>query len=149
MTAIMGFGELLAESWDTLDDDRRREMANRIRRSAGSLRHLVDDLLDFARLEQERLRVSPRAVDLAGIVRQTLDNLGPLLGRHEVALTMPDRAPAWADPLAIERILANLVSNAAKYSPEGSTVTIAVESTRDAARLIVADQGPGIPAEER
>ncbi len=45
-TAVMGFGELLSESWDALSDDRRHELATRIRRSAGSLRHLVDDLLD-------------------------------------------------------------------------------------------------------
>ena len=149
MTAIMGFGELLSDSWDTLDDTRRREMANRIRRSAGSLRHLVDDLLDFARLEQERLRVSPRTIDLAGIVRQTVDNLGPLLGRHQVDLRIPGTLTAWADPVAVERILANLVSNAAKYSPEGSTVTIIAEPGVDVARLVVADEGPGIPAEER
>lgn len=149
MTAIMGFGELLTDSWDKLDDDRRREMASRIRRSAGSLRHLVDDLLDFARLEQERLRVSPRSVDLASVVRQTVDNLAPLLGRHEVELRTPDHLVAWADPVAIERILANLVSNAAKYSPEESTVTIVVEPMAGAARLVVSDQGPGIPPEER
>ncbi|MEA3018759.1 MAG: two-component system, OmpR family, phosphate regulon sensor histidine kinase PhoR, partial [Actinomycetota bacterium] len=149
MTAIMGFGELLADAWDNLDDERRREMANRIRRSAGSLRHLVDDLLDFARLEQERLRVSPRNVDLAGIVRQTVDNLTPLLGKHEVDVRAADAVPAWADPVAVERILANLISNAAKYSPPGTTVTVIAESFGDCARLVVADQGPGIPPEER
>jgi signal transduction histidine kinase len=151
MTAIMGFGELLSESWDNLDEDRRREMAMRIRRSAGSLRHLVDDLLDFARLEQERLRVSPRVIDLASIVRITIDGLTPLLNHHTLELDADDPVSAWADPVAVERILANLVSNAAKYAPNGSTVSVSVTSA-DAgtrARLVVADQGPGIPAEER
>jgi signal transduction histidine kinase len=149
MTAIMGFGELLSDSWDNLDDVRRREMANRIRRSAGSLRHLVDDLLDFARLEQERLRVSLRAVDLAGIIRQTIDGLAPLLGNHQLDLRLPPSLPAWADSVAVERILANLVSNATKYSPPGSTVTVSAEAVGDVARLVVSDQGPGIPPEER
>jgi signal transduction histidine kinase len=149
MTAIMGFGELLADSWENLDEARRREMANRIRRSAGSLRHLVDDLLDFARLEQERLRVSPRSIDLTGAVRQTVDGLSPLLGHHELVLRLDDAVAAWADPVAVERILANLVSNAAKYSPAGATVTISVSANGSTARLTVADQGPGIPAEER
>ncbi|MEA3056982.1 MAG: two-component system, OmpR family, phosphate regulon sensor histidine kinase PhoR, partial [Actinomycetota bacterium] len=149
MTAIMGFGELLSDSWDNLDEERRREMANRIRRSAGSLRHLVDDLLDFARLEQERLRVSPRAVDLAGIVRQTVEGLTPLLGQHELVLDIDEQCPAWADPVAIERILANLVSNASKYAPVGTTVTVSCRAVDGVARLVVADQGPGIPPEER
>jgi len=149
MTAIMGFGELLSDSWDALDDQRRREMASRIRRSAGSLRHLVDDLLDFARLEQERLRVQPREVDLAGVVRQTVEGLSPLLGSHELALLADDTVTAWADPVAVERILANLVSNAAKYSPAGTTVTVSVTPEPGVARLVVSDQGPGIPPEER
>ena len=149
MTAIMGFGELLSDAWDNLDDDRRREMAARIRRSAGSLRHLVDDLLDFARLEQERLRVNPRPIDLASTVRATVDGLSPLLGQHELALEVPDSAPAWADPVAVERIVANLLSNAAKYSPAGTTVTVSLVPAGDVARLVVADQGPGIPPEER
>lgn len=149
MTAIMGFGELLSDAWDTLDDPRRREIAGRIRRSAGSLRHLVDDLLDFARLEQERLRVSLRNVDLAGVVRQTIESLSPLLGHHELDLRVPESVPAWADPVAIERILANLVSNAAKYSPDGTTVTVTVEPAGSTARLVVSDEGPGIPEEER
>ena len=149
MTAIMGFGELLSDAWDNLDDERRREMANRIRRSAGSLRHLVDDLLDFARLEQERLRVSPRAIDLAGVVRVTIEGLTPLLNHHELDLQVPADQPAWADPVAVERILANLVSNAAKYSPRDSKVTISVSAAGDRARLVVADEGPGIPPDER
>lgn len=149
MTAIMGFGELLSDSWDVLDEERRREMAARIRRSAGSLRHLVDDLLDFARLEQERLRVQPREIDLASVVRQTVEGLSPLLGNHALDLQVPEAVPAWADPIAVERILANLVSNAAKYSPAGSKVTVSVASAPTAARLIVSDEGPGIPPEER
>jgi signal transduction histidine kinase len=149
MTAIMGFGELLSDAWDNLDEERRREMAQRIRRSAGSLRHLVDDLLDFARLEQERLRVSPRAVDLAGIVRVTIDGLTPLLNHHTLDLNSDDGVPAWADPVAVERILANLVSNAAKYAPHGTTVSVTTATVGDRARLVVADQGPGIPPEER
>jgi signal transduction histidine kinase len=56
---------------------------------------------------------------------------------------------AWADPIAVERILANLLSNAGKYSPGGTTVTVTVEHRGNRARLTVADQGPGIPVEER
>jgi signal transduction histidine kinase len=149
MTAIMGFGELLVDAWDEMSDDRRRELAERVRRSAGSLRHLVDDLLDFARLEQQRLRVSPRPVDLADIVRRTVDSLRSLLADHGLEVHAPDPVAAHVDPLAVERIVANLLSNAAKYSPSGTTVTVRVETVGDRARLAVADQGPGVPAAER
>src|SRR5207237_1444385 len=82
-------------------------------------------------------------------VRQTVDGLTPLLSNHELDIDITEPCPAWADPVAIERILANLVSNAAKYSPAGSTVTITCAPAGPAARLVVADQGPGIPTEER
>jgi signal transduction histidine kinase len=148
-TAVQGFGELLTEHWDTLPEERRRELAARIRRQAGSLRHLVDDLLDYARLEHQSLRVTPRRLSLTDLVRQLAESMSPLVADHEVVFDTAEEVTAWADPIAVERILANLLSNAGKYSPSGTTVTVGVEAIGDRARLRVADQGPGIPAEER
>ena len=56
---------------------------------------------------------------------------------------------AFTDPDAVERILGNFLSNAAKYSPPGTTITVAVEPSGSRALLAVSDQGPGIPADER
>jgi two-component system sensor histidine kinase KdpD len=148
-TAVLGFGDLLAEHWDTLSEDRRRELAARIRRQAGSLRHLVDDLLDYARLEHQSLRVTPRSISLSDLVGQLSDSMSPLVAAHGVALEIQPDVIAWADPIAVERILANLLSNAGKYAPGDTTVTIGVERVDDRARLRVADQGPGIPVDER
>lgn len=148
-TAVQGFGDLLTEHWDNLPEERRRELAARIRRQAGSLRHLVDDLLDYARLEHERLRVAPRELDLAEHVSMLVESMAPVVGDHQVVLDASPDVMAWADPIAVERILANLLSNAGKYSPPGTTVTVTVAEHGNRARLSVADQGPGIPAEER
>jgi len=148
-TAVQGFGELLTEHWDTLPEERRRELAARIKRQAGSLRHLVDDLLDYARLEHQSLRVAPRQLALTALVRQLADSMSPLVADHDVVFDTAEDVTAWADPIAVERILANLLSNAGKYSPAGTTVTVGVELIGDRARLRVADQGPGIPIEER
>jgi two-component system, OmpR family, sensor histidine kinase KdpD len=68
---------------------------------------------------------------------------------HTVDLQVADGVDAYVDPVAVERILANLLSNASKYAPPETTITVAVERVGDRARLRVADQGPGIPAEER
>jgi signal transduction histidine kinase len=148
-TAVQGFGELLTEHWDTLPDERRRELASRIRRQAGSLRHLVDDLLDYARLEHASLRVTPRTISLSELVSQLTDSMSPLVAGHRIQLEIEPDVTAWADPIAVERILANLLSNAGKYAPGDTTVTVGVERVGERARLRVADQGPGIPAEER
>jgi signal transduction histidine kinase len=148
-TAVQGFGDLLTEHWEALSEERRRELAGRIRRQAGSLRHLVDDLLDYARLEHDSLRVSPRRVELSELVRQLADSMAPLTPTHQLVLDIDPDVEAWVDPVAVERILANLLSNAGKYAPPGSKVTVAVHPFGDKARLWVSDEGPGIPSEER
>jgi two-component system, OmpR family, sensor histidine kinase KdpD len=148
-TAVQGFGDLLTEHWEALSEERRRELAGRIRRQAGSLRHLVDDLLDYARLEHDSLRVSPRHVGLSELVRQLAESMAPLTPTHQLVLEIDEDVEAWVDPVAVERILANLLSNAGKYAPAGSKVTVGVEPHGERARLWVSDEGPGIPPEER
>jgi signal transduction histidine kinase len=148
-TAVQGFGELLTEHWATLPEERRFELAVRLRRQAGSLRHLVDDLLDYARLEHQSLQVHPRELSLTSLVQQLVDSMSPLVAGHEVRIEADPDVTAWADPIAVERIVANLLSNAGKYSPEGTTVTVRVTHEGTRARVEVVDQGPGIPLEER
>jgi signal transduction histidine kinase len=148
-TAVQGFADLLSEHWDTTPDERRHEMAKRIRRQSGSLRHLVDDLLDYARLDAERLRVSPRRINLSEIVEHVTESFSPLVSSHRLVVHAEPDLHAWADPIAVERILANLLSNAGKYAPPGTTVTVTVREHGGCARLSVGDEGPGIPEAER
>jgi two-component system, OmpR family, sensor histidine kinase KdpD len=88
-------------------------------------------------------------VALDEVVGLLVDSMSPLVADHEIVLDAPEMVTAHVDPVAVERILANLLSNAGKYSPAGSTVTVGVRKVGDRARLSVADQGPGIPEEER
>jgi signal transduction histidine kinase len=148
-TAVQGFADLLSEHWDSTPDERRHEMARRIRRQSGSLRHLVDDLLDYARLDAERLRVSPRRINLSEIVEHVTESFSPLVSSHRLVVHAEPDLHAWADPIAVERILANLLSNAGKYAPPGTTVTVTVREYGSCARLSVGDEGPGIPEAER
>jgi signal transduction histidine kinase len=149
VAAIEGFGSLLVEHWPTLSDEQRREFIDRIARNAGSLKRLVDDLLDFARLERHALTVAPRLVSLSDLVQQTVEQFASLLEQHELALDIRPDVIAFTDPDAVERILGNFLSNAAKYSPADTTITVTVEPSGSRALLSVSDQGPGIPADER
>jgi signal transduction histidine kinase len=150
MTAITGFSELLDDHWDTFADDRRHDLVTRIRRNGGSLRHMVDDLLDFTRLEQHRVVLNRYELDLGDQVEQIMERMAQLTVDHEVVLRVGS-APvlAWVDPFAIERMVSNLLSNAVKYSPAGSCITVSVDASDDEATIIVDDEGPGIPPEER
>jgi len=149
VAAIEGFGSLLVEHWPTLSDEQRREFIDRIARNAGSLKRLVDDLLDFARLERHALTVAPRLVSLSELVQQTVEQLASLLEQHHLKLDIKPDVIAFTDPDAVERILGNFLSNAAKYAPPDTTITVTVEPSGSRSLVAVSDQGPGIPADER
>lgn len=149
ITAITGFVRMLNDRWDDLSEEQRRDFMHRVGRNSTSLGLLVDDLLDFARLERQALStsVSPVALDtvVAGFVAQVV----PALGDHGVETDLQPDVHALADPRAIERVLANLLTNAAKFSPPGSPVEVTLKTADSTAVLTVADHGPGIAEEDR
>src|SRR5205823_4949555 len=121
--------------------EQRREFIDRIARNAGSLKRQVDEVLAFARLERHALTVAPRLVSLSELVQQTVEQLASLLERHELVLNIRPDVIAFTDPDAVERILGNFLSNAAKYSPPGTTVTVTVEPHGARSLVAVSDQG--------
>ncbi|KDA41372.1 ATP-binding protein [Frankia sp. BMG5.23] len=112
------------------------------------LARLVENLLDMSRLQAGRLSVFPAPVGLDDVIPGVLRDLGP--AARDVAVTVPDDLPlAYADPALLERVIANLLSNAARYSPPGQPPLITASALRDRIQLRVIDRGPGLPAEDR
>ena len=149
VTAIEGFTSLLVAHADALDDGQRSDFLTRIQRNSRSLAVLVDDLLDFARLERSGLSVTLRPVDLSDLVPKVVDQMYSILGERPMTVVVGEGVVANADPGAMERILINLLSNAAKYTPPGTEVTVTIEPADGSAVLSVSDRGPGISPEER
>jgi signal transduction histidine kinase len=148
LTAISGFIRLLRDRWDQLRDEQRREFLERVHANTLSLGLLVDDLLDFARLERQTLNAPPEPIDLDQHVSRTLAQLAPVLGARPVVTDLtPVRA--LGNPGALERVLANLLTNAAKFSPPDSSISIRVAADSRGATVEVADQGAGIASEDR
>jgi signal transduction histidine kinase len=110
-----------------------------------SLRELVDDLLDVARVTSGRIMLAARTLDLAAVARRTVMMMSASgrLGRHKLET---DYREAWVsgDETRIEQIVTNLVDNAAKYTPEGGTLAVRVRAGDGEAVLEVADTGMGI-----
>jgi signal transduction histidine kinase len=148
-TAISGLASLLASRWDALREEDRRAFATRIATNADALNALVQDLLDFARLERGDLRLALAPVDLDITVERVLARLDSVWGSHSVLRSVEPGVQVLGDVNAIERILTNLVSNAVKFSPADADVQVLVESRDGRARLVVDDSGPGVPPEER
>jgi two-component system sensor histidine kinase KdpD len=117
-------------------------------RQVAQLARLVDDLLDMSRLQAGALSVTNRPVAVDEVIPLALDDLGPA-GRG-VRVDVPDDLPeVLADPGLLERVLANLVANAVRFSPSDQPALVTGSALGDRVELRVIDRGPGIPAEER
>ena len=146
LTVIQGMGKTMASRWTQMSDETRAELLARVNRNADVLADTINTLLDFSQLEAGRLETHPEPFDLGELVRRSVDRLASLFGGREVSLAVEDDLVVLADPRLIERVLENLVSNAAKHTPDTAHVTVTA-STLDGtgeARVAVSDDGPGI-----
>jgi len=112
--------------------------------------HLLDDLLDVSRIATGRVELKPRTIALGPLVQDALDATRALYTqrRHELRLEMPGTA-VWldADPSRITQVLANLLTNAAKYTDPGGRVELAVAQEDDEVSIRVSDNGIGFGPE--
>ena len=148
VTAIGGFVRLLRDRWHQVTDEQRLEFLDRISRNSVSLGLLVDDLLDFARLERQALNAPASPVQLDRQVADVVAQLTPILGEREVTSEL-EPVLALANTGALERVLANLLTNASKFSPPGLPILVRLTAQAETATLEVVDQGPGIAPEDR
>ena len=121
-----------------------------IERNAERLRRLIDDLLECRRIESGQLSLQKLNLNLTQSVQETLMVLNDYAQQSEVRLVLSaPEEPLWvlADPTRLQQISTNLISNAAKFAPRGSTVQISLlRNDKGMARVCVRDEGPGIPA---
>jgi signal transduction histidine kinase len=90
------------------------------------------------------LALDPRPTDVGALVNQTLADVGSVLEPHRVETSLPDGVTASIDRVRIRQVVTNLLANAAKFSPEGTTVSIRLTADQEEVHLAVADQGPGL-----
>ena len=152
LTTIRLYSELL-EQGRVPDENRRGEYLRTIGRETQRLARLVNNALDFSRLEQGRKRYRKEALDLGAELSRLLDTQLPRFAEAGLVLRreMPE-APltATADRDALEQIVLNLLDNACKYAAGGGEVTVTLApGAGGAAQVRVLDRGPGVPPEHR
>jgi signal transduction histidine kinase len=121
-------------------------------RSSRRLMSLLDELLAAARQEDPSLSLPRQPVDLARLVRSTLDSVRAMAGQARISLTHslpPDLPQPLGDTNQLERALINLLDNALTYTPDGGRVVVSAVTGEDEVRVSVTDNGPGVPAEHR
>ena len=132
-----------------LPPDAVSNLTSIIQRQVHGLDRMIGDLLDTSRIEAGRLELRAQECDVRSIVQDAFDLFRSSSKSHEFVLAVPDfPVIAECDPLRIQQVLNNLISNAIKYSPNGGRVDVSVEQASDEALLRVADQGMGIAQEE-
>jgi two-component system, OmpR family, sensor histidine kinase KdpD len=122
------------------------EIAKTIREQALRTGRLVNNLLDMARLEVGEVRLRNDWQSLEELIGAALKASESVLKAHPVQIELPSELPlVECDAVLIERVLANLLENAAKYTPAGTQITISAAVESDAIEVSVSDAGPGLP----
>ena len=145
LTVLVGLAESLGLTKPELSAV-QRETAEAITEEAHRMSALVSNLLDMARIESGGVKLNLEWQPLEEVIGTALDATRGILKQHRVEVRLPPDLPLVRfDALLIERVLVNLLENAAKYTPAGSTVTIAAEVLADDLSVSVSDNGPGLP----
>ncbi|MGJ9419275.1 PAS domain-containing protein [Massilia sp. CMS3.1] len=127
-----------------------RKVREMMERQVGHMVHLIDDLLDIARISGGKLELKRERVDLKRVLASAVETSAPLIdaARHQLKVTLPDAALLVdADVTRIAQVVANLLNNAAKYTPAGGRIALSAREDAGMAVITVSDTGVGIPAD--
>lgn len=152
VAAIHGFAQLLERrlrTRDTVEERDRRALAT-IKGQAEHTNHLIEALLDVARLREGGYSLTRVPLDLCALTQRVVDDLEPLFEQHDIDYECGEQALFVAgDALRLEQVLQNLLQNAVKYSPAGGRVRVRVEVEANGIAWMISDQGIGVPSSAR
>jgi len=151
LTSISGYVELLRDGEPDELTSAQRRMLEVIARNARRLRELIEDILTLSRIESGGFSSDPGEVDLAEVIERAVTAITPAADKASVGLYTEVRGPLplRGDSVQLDRVLANLLGNAVKFTPPEGTVTIRASRQAGEAVLEVADTGMGIPEDEQ
>jgi signal transduction histidine kinase len=145
LAGILGFTSLLLTR--DYDGETRRHYLGVVDAQARRLSELIDRFLDVRRIEEGGFAHVEEVVDIAPLLREEAQLYEEQSGDHRLELHVPEQPlPVRGDPDGLRQVIGNLLSNAIKYSPEGGVVELAAGLEGDSVRVVVRDQGMGIPA---
>lgn len=131
------------------DEDQRRQVREMMERQIGQMVRLIDDLMDLSRITRGRVELRKERVELRAVVNSALEASGPLIeaAGHALAVRVPGGLFLEADPTRMAQVIANLLNNSAKYTPQGGRITLAADTDGKTVVIQVTDTGVGIPTE--
>ncbi|OGO42501.1 MAG: hypothetical protein A2137_04705 [Chloroflexi bacterium RBG_16_58_8] len=152
LTSIIAAAGLLAEELETTADESHQKLIQTIIRNANSLENRLAELLDIVKTGSGKIQLQFEPVDMKSLVLGTCLQVSPLLRNKALKLTtdLPDSLPIiHGDGPRLEQVMLNLMTNAAKFTPEGGSISIRVRKQDTGLVIDVQDNGIGIAKEEQ
>jgi len=150
LASIKGFASTLLADDVTWEPEFQRDFMETIDREADRLTELIGQLLDMSRLESGTLRIDRLLCHLADVLAQADEQLAVLAANHVLVMDVAPHLPRLnVDSSRISNVLTNLVSNAAKFAPSGTRITVTAQAGDGQVVVSVADEGPGIALEHQ
>lgn len=144
--------ELLRDGLDNLPIESQRELLTNVERGVLRLMRLIDNLLESVRIESGQVDIRNQTVDLPDIAREAAELMAPLLAQRSLRLDLDvDHlvVPVRGDAQRLIQVLVNLLSNAAKFAPQASSISIGGRTLENSVEIWVEDAGPGVDVASR
>lgn len=148
LTVVVGAGLTIERRGDSMEERKRKELIRVMNANAKSLENVIATLLDFSRLESGGMKPEIEDTSLSELLEEVARKTKSLLAAHDFHLQISEPLRVMADPGLMDRVVENLLSNAAKHTPAGSRVVLSSEVDDGQAQVAVTDDGPGIPRGE-
>jgi len=145
LNAIKGFSQFILMVKGEMPREKLLEYITDIEKSAIDLEETTNSVLDLSKIDAGTLDLYEKTVDLVEIVEDVRKQLGIGKGSSRIVLKTPATLPLLCDPTAIKRCVQNLISNALKFSPDDTSVTVSVRKLSKGVQIQVTDRGSGIP----
>ncbi len=148
LQAALGFAQLVRSGVYGAINEQQAEVLGRVERSQTHLARLIDDILDFARLEAGRVRIESVPVPLTEVISELAPLVEPQAAKKKIELTLlppDDRLVVMADRHRLQQVLVNIVGNAIKFTPENGMIRVGALQDGTSASIFVRDTGKGIP----
>ncbi|MBE2267814.1 MAG: hybrid sensor histidine kinase/response regulator [Anaerolinea sp.] len=150
LASILSSSELLKNYEARMSADHKRQHLDRIGGSVRLLLQMLDDMLAVAEMEHGHLKYRPQPVDIGAFMRDVIDEFRLIYSdQYTFVFEEAHSGLIESDPRLLRQILNNLISNAVKYSPSGSTVTARLQGSDSGLQVHIVDQGIGIPEEDQ
>jgi protein-histidine pros-kinase len=151
LNAVIGFTELLYDEQAGAVTAQQKDFLADILSSANHLLHLINDMLDLARVEAGKMDFQPSTFAVSKLLAEVRDSVRILAAQKKLELALevaPGLDLVRVDPLKLKQVLLNYLANAIKFTPEGGKVTLRARREGTTFRVEVEDTGPGIPAHQ-